>query len=80
MEGGTVLDSAVFQLTPTRTRCELVVWSGRLSLKLASGLVKPFVCHLKAAEEQFDKGGYSIILEVPAGHERSWFTKGLSGS
>lgn len=76
MEGGTVLDSAVFQLTPTRTRCELVVWSGRLSLKLASGLVKPFVCHLKAAEEQFDKGGYSIILEVPAGHERSWFTKG----
>jgi hypothetical protein len=39
-------------------------------------LVKPFVCHLRAAEEQFDKGGYSIILEVPAGHERSWFTKG----
>lgn len=76
MEGGTLLDSAVFQLTPTRTRCDLVVWSGRLSLKLASGLVKPFVCHLKAAEEQFDKGGYSITLEVPGGHERSWFTKG----
>lgn len=76
MEGGTLLDSAVFQLTPTRTRCDLVIWSGRVSLKLASGLVKPFVCHLRAAEEQFDKGGYSIILEVPAGHERSWFTKG----
>lgn len=76
MEGETLLDSAVFQLTPTRTRCDLVIWSGRVSLKLASGLVKPFVCHLRAAEEQFDKGGYSIILEVPAGHERSWFTKG----
>ena len=46
-------------------RCDLVIWSGRMSLMLASGLVKlfvchlvkPFVCHLRAAEEQFDKGG-----------------------
>jgi len=43
---------------------------------VASGLVKLFVCHLRATEKQFDKGGYSIIIEVPTGHKRLWFTKG----
>ena len=43
-------------------RCDLVIWSGRLILKPESGLVKPFVCYLSEAEEQFDNGSYSIIL------------------
>ncbi|KAH9290513.1 hypothetical protein KI387_034630 [Taxus chinensis] len=76
MKEAVVLDSALFQLTPTRTRCELVISSGGVTEKLASGLLKPFLSHLKTAEEQIEKGGYSIVLEVASGDERSWFTKG----
>lgn len=78
MKGETQLNSAVFQLTPTRTRCELVISAGGKTEKLASGLLKPFLTHLKTAEEQIAKGGYSIRLEPPSGPNQhvSWFTKG----
>ncbi|ERN03350.1 uncharacterized protein LOC18431487 [Amborella trichopoda] len=78
MDPSTLLDYVVFQLTPTRTRCDLVVFSGGKGEKLASGLFQPFVTHLEAAREQISKGGYSIRLQVPSGSERvaTWFTKG----
>ncbi|GLJ36265.1 hypothetical protein SUGI_0728040 [Cryptomeria japonica] len=76
MKETMILDSAVFQLTPTRTRCELLISSGGVTDKLASGLLKPFLLHLKTAEEQIEKGGYSIVLEVASGDAKSWFTKG----
>lgn len=46
------------------------------SEKLASGLVKSFFSHLKTAEDQFARGGYSIILEPDPVANASWFTKG----
>lgn len=74
MDSTTILDHVLFQLTPTRTRCDLVIFSGALSEKLASGLLQPFVSHLKSAKDQISKGGYSIILR-PVGSHASWFTK-----
>lgn len=44
------------------------------SEKLASGLLQPFLLHLKCAKEQIEKGGYSITLTPPA--PAAWFTKG----
>ncbi|MCO5603934.1 hypothetical protein L7F22_058090 [Adiantum nelumboides] len=76
MRADTQLDYATFQLTPTRTRCELLIVAKGLTYKLASGLLKPFVSHLRAAEEQLVKGGYSIRLEPPDPSRASWFTKG----
>ncbi|XP_002983080.2 COP1-interacting protein 7 isoform X1 [Selaginella moellendorffii] len=79
MKADIVLDFAVFQLTPTRTRCELLISSHGVSEKLASGLLKPFLAHLRAAEEQIAVGGYSIRLEPPIDGNQgkaSWFTKG----
>ncbi|CAM6087988.1 unnamed protein product [Calypogeia fissa] len=80
MRSETRLDFAVFQLTPTRTRCELLVSAGGVREKLASGLLKPFLAHLKAAEEEIERGGYSIKL-VPFyadsdANGAAWFTKG----
>ncbi|KZV39645.1 hypothetical protein F511_33691 [Dorcoceras hygrometricum] len=48
----TPLDYAVFQLSPKRTRCELFVSSDGSTEKIASGLLKTFVAHLKFAEQQ----------------------------
>lgn len=78
MKAETRLQSAVFQLTPTRTRCELVISAEGETEKLASGLLKPFLTHLKTAEEQIAKGGYSIRLEPPVASNQhaTWFTKG----
>ncbi|KNA12956.1 hypothetical protein SOVF_121570 [Spinacia oleracea] len=76
MKSSTRLDSIVFQLTPTRTRCDLVINANEKSEKIASGLLKPFLAHLKAAEEQIGKGGYSIVLELKHGNGAAWFTKG----
>ncbi|WOL15934.1 hypothetical protein Cni_G24716 [Canna indica] len=70
------LDSAVFQLTPTRTRCDLVIIANGKTEKLASGLLNPFLAHLKTAQDQVAKGGYSIILEPDPEIDTSWFTKG----
>lgn len=51
-----------------------MVVSGGKSEKLASGLVEPFIAHLKFAEDHIPKGGYSITLRPP--HNASfWFTK-----
>ncbi|KAK4266166.1 hypothetical protein QN277_027128 [Acacia crassicarpa] len=75
MNPSTRLDSAVFQLTPTRTRCDLVIIVNGKKEKIASGLLDPFLSHLKAAKDQMAKGGYSIILE-PDHDGASWFTRG----
>ncbi|XVE50336.1 hypothetical protein DITRI_Ditri01bG0154100 [Diplodiscus trichospermus] len=75
MDFRTRLDYALFQLTPTRTRCDLVIFAGKESEKLASGLLEPFTSHLKSAKDQISKGGYSITLR-PVGSIPSWFTKG----
>ncbi|KAL2331460.1 hypothetical protein Fmac_019041 [Flemingia macrophylla] len=74
MDPNTCLDHVLFQLTPTRTRCDLVVFGGGVSERLASGLLEPFLSHLKSAKDQISKGGYSITLRAPGGHAL-WFTK-----
>ncbi|CAI9767096.1 unnamed protein product [Fraxinus pennsylvanica] len=77
MKSDTPLDYALFQLSPRRSRCELFVSSNGNTEKLASGLIKPFVAHLKAAEEQVASDTQSVKLE--AGRQKSsktWFTKG----
>ncbi|XP_018808040.2 COP1-interacting protein 7-like isoform X2 [Juglans regia] len=75
MKSSTLLDSAVFQLTPTRTRCDLIISANGKEEKIASGLLNPFLAHLKTAQEQMDKGGYSIVLEPESTCDDSWFTK-----
>ncbi|KAM1808088.1 hypothetical protein ACFX11_031016 [Malus domestica] len=76
MDSRTRLDHVLFQLTPTRTRCELVIFAAGSGAneKLASGLLEPFLGHLKCAKDQISKGGYSIILR-PSDSGASWFTK-----
>ncbi|XP_023547770.1 COP1-interacting protein 7-like isoform X1 [Cucurbita pepo subsp. pepo] len=76
MKSSTRLDSATFQLTPTRTRCDLILSANGKSEKIASGLLNPFLAHLKTAQEQMARGGYSIILEPDPRSDRTWFTKG----
>ncbi|KAL9240297.1 hypothetical protein vseg_014535 [Gypsophila vaccaria] len=76
MKSSTLLDSIAFQLTPTRTRCDLVIAANGKTEKIASGLLDPFIAHLKAAQEQIGKGGYSIVLEPNRGTDTPWFTKG----
>ncbi|KAL1561718.1 COP1-interacting protein 7 isoform X1 [Salvia divinorum] len=75
MKQSTRLSSAVFQLTPTRTRCDLIIIANDRKEKIASGLLNPFLAHLKTAQDQIDKGGYSILLEPETGSDASWFTK-----
>ncbi|XP_022753238.1 COP1-interacting protein 7-like [Durio zibethinus] len=75
MDFRTRLDYALFHLTPTRTRCDLVIFAGKENEKLASGLLEPFISHLKSAKDQISKGGYSITLR-PVGSTPSWFIKG----
>ncbi|RVW52168.1 COP1-interacting protein 7 [Vitis vinifera] len=53
MKSDGALDYAVFQLSPKRSRCELFVSRDGNTEKLASGLVKPFVTHLKGTLERF---------------------------
>ncbi|KAJ4828457.1 hypothetical protein Tsubulata_005683 [Turnera subulata] len=74
MDSRNLLDHALFQLTPTRTRCDLVIYAGGATEKLASGLLEPFVLHLKAAKDQISKGGYSVSLR-PLPANAPWFTK-----
>ncbi|KAE9612077.1 hypothetical protein Lalb_Chr06g0169141 [Lupinus albus] len=76
MNSSTRLDSFVFQLTPTRTRFDLVITMKGEKEKIASGLLDPFLSHLNVAKDQMAKGGYSIILEVDGGADATWFTKG----
>ncbi|KAF8093342.1 hypothetical protein N665_0384s0028 [Sinapis alba] len=74
MDSRAILDSALFQLTPTRTRFDLVLFCGSKKEKLACGIFEPFISHLKFARDQISKGGYSISLHPPTSHS-SWFTK-----
>ncbi|KAI4299335.1 hypothetical protein L6164_032804 [Bauhinia variegata] len=74
MDSRAILDYALFQLTPTRTRCELVVYSGAVNEKIASGLFEPFVAHLKFVKDEISKGGYSIKLFPPT-KAAPWFSK-----
>ncbi|XP_057761695.1 COP1-interacting protein 7 isoform X1 [Arachis stenosperma] len=74
MDSKAVLDYALFQLTPTRTRCELVVFCGGVREKIASGLFEPFVSHLKFVKDEISKGGYSIKL-LPPNNSAFWFSK-----
>ncbi|XP_042517250.1 COP1-interacting protein 7-like [Macadamia integrifolia] len=76
MKSTAPLDSVVFQLTPTRTRCDLVIVANGKTEKIVSGLLNPFLAHLKTAQEQMAKGGYSITLEPNSGSDATWFTKG----
>ncbi|KAK7268854.1 hypothetical protein RIF29_21563 [Crotalaria pallida] len=76
MNSSTRLDSAVFQLTPTRTRFDLVITVKGKKEKIASGLLDPFLSHLNVAKDQMAKGGYSIVLQVEGGSNGTWFTKG----
>ncbi|KAL9274265.1 COP1-interacting protein 7-like protein, partial [Drosera capensis] len=77
MKSDTPLDYAVFQLSPRRSRCELFVSYYGTTEKLASGLVKPFVTHLRVAEEQVALAGKLIKLEVDRREKaETWFTKG----
>lgn len=50
-----------------------MIFAGKESEKLASGLLDPFIPHLKTAKDQISKGGYSITLR-PVGIT-PWFTK-----
>ncbi|KAL3519692.1 hypothetical protein ACH5RR_017841 [Cinchona calisaya] len=74
MDSSTVLDHALLQLTPVRTRSDLVVVREGKSEKMASGLVEPFISHLKFAKDDITKGGYSITI-LPPSPNASWFTK-----
>ncbi|KAJ8547220.1 hypothetical protein K7X08_010806 [Anisodus acutangulus] len=76
MKSSTLLDSVVFQLTPTRTRCDLFIIANDKKEKIASGLLTPFLAHLRTAQDEIAKGGYSILLEPDANVDASWFTKG----
>ncbi|GAB4846376.1 COP1-interacting protein 7 [Ancistrocladus abbreviatus] len=77
MESTARLDYVLFQLTPTRTRCDLVIFAGKLNEKLAHGLLEPFISHLRSAKDQIAKGGYSVTLRPPPSKttDASWFTK-----
>lgn len=76
MDSRTRLDYALFQLTPTRTRCDLVIYAvGGGNEKLGSGLLEPFLAHLKSAKDQISKGGYSITLRASGSDSSHWFTK-----
>ena len=58
-------------------RCELFVSTAGNTEKLASGLVKPFVAHLKVAEEHVAREAQSIKLQVESSENAgTWFTKG----
>ncbi|KAK1399580.1 hypothetical protein POM88_009443 [Heracleum sosnowskyi] len=73
MNSRTRLDYALFQLTPTRTRCDLVIFGGNAIEKLTSGLLEPFVSHLNSAKHQISRGVYSITLQPS--RISPWFTK-----
>ncbi|KAG8364969.1 hypothetical protein BUALT_Bualt18G0053800 [Buddleja alternifolia] len=75
MDSTTLLDYALFQLTPTRTRCDLVIFAGKKNEKIASGLLEPFLSHLKSAKDQISRGGYSITLQPKTAYSSPWFTK-----
>lgn len=63
-------------LTAFFVRCDLIITANGKTEKIASGLLNPFLAHLKTAQDQIAKGGYSIILEPKPGSDATWFAKG----
>ncbi|KAG0484518.1 hypothetical protein HPP92_008597 [Vanilla planifolia] len=59
----------------TVSRCDLVIVANGKTEKIASGLLNPFLSHLKTARDQIGKGGYSIKLVPDPAAEAAWFTK-----
>ncbi|KAL0322542.1 UNVERIFIED_CONTAM: COP1-interacting protein 7, partial [Sesamum angustifolium] len=55
--------------------CDLIIIANDKKEKIASGLLNPFLAHLKTAQDQIAKGGYSILLEPETGSDAAWFTK-----
>ncbi|CAI9270764.1 unnamed protein product [Lactuca saligna] len=77
MELDMPLDYSSFQLSPKHSRCELIFSSIGNTEKLASGLVKPILTHLKVVEEQVGSSAQFIKLEVnKRKNVDSWCTKG----
>ncbi|KAG2646802.1 hypothetical protein PVAP13_2KG553900 [Panicum virgatum] len=76
MEADAPLDFALFQLSPRRQRCELVVSGNGRTEKIASGSVKPFVAHLRAAEEQASAQPPSPAIRLQLERRAPWFSKG----
>ncbi|XP_062189457.1 uncharacterized protein LOC133892602 [Phragmites australis] len=76
MEADAPLDFALFQLSPRRQRCELVVSSNGRTEKIASGSVKPFVAHLRAAEEQAAAQPPPPAIRLQLERHAAWFSKG----
>lgn len=56
-------------------RCDLFIIANDKKEKIASGLLNPFLAQLKTAQDQINRGGYSIVLEPESGSDTSWFTK-----
>ncbi|KAG0486264.1 hypothetical protein HPP92_008359 [Vanilla planifolia] len=70
------LEATVFQLTPTRTRCDLVIVANGKTEKIASGLLNPFLSHLKTARIKSEKAAilsnlYQIQLQKRHGSQRT---------
>ncbi|CAI0558918.1 unnamed protein product [Linum tenue] len=63
------------ELFGVNIRCDLVIIANGKTEKIATGLVNPFLAHLKAAQDQMAKGGYSINLVPDNGSDAPWFTK-----
>ncbi|KAF0908127.1 hypothetical protein E2562_022945 [Oryza meyeriana var. granulata] len=76
MEPDAPLDFALFQLSPRRSRCELVVSGNGRTEKIASGSVKPFVAHLRAAEEQAAAHPPAAAIRLQLERRAAWFSKG----
>ncbi|CAH2037183.1 unnamed protein product [Thlaspi arvense] len=71
MKADTILDYAIFELSPKHSRCELFVSSDGETEKLASGLIEPFVNHLSVLKSQS-----SFRAEVGKNeNDKSWFTR-----
>lgn len=54
----------------------MVILANGKAEKIATGLLNPFLAHLKAARDQMAVGGYSIELKPEPGSGATWFTKG----
>lgn len=76
MEADALLDLALFQLSPRRQRCELLVFGNGRTEKIASGSVKPFVAHLRAAEEQASVQPPPPVIRLQVEPRAPWFSKG----
>ncbi|KAJ9537146.1 hypothetical protein OSB04_029879 [Centaurea solstitialis] len=70
-----ILHSFILLIRKRITRCDLYIVANDKKEKIASGLLSPFIAHLKTAQDQIAQGGYSVLLEPEAGTNATWFTK-----